>query len=96
MVENISNDNQSVHARSRGTGPDPHGQAAMLLVESLIHALVENKVISLELAIEVVDLATEVKEAIADNLGDSPEALAKSLGLLNGLSRSLQIDREDG
>ena len=73
-------------------GPDAHGQAAMLLVESLIHGLIARSVIKVEDAVEIVEIAAEVKEEIAVDLGDSPATMQKSLTLLGAISASLKVD----
>lgn len=98
MTDN-SNDNDGLRlaradadARVEPREPDEHGQAAMLLVESLIHALVARSVISVEEAVEVVDVAAEVKLEIAEYLGDSPATMHKSLALLASISASLRQD----
>lgn len=88
----VTNDNDK--AAERQKGPDAHGQAAMLLVESLIHGLVERKVITVADAIEIVDIAADVKAEIAIDLDDSQEALQKSLNLLKAISHSVEADRE--
>lgn len=85
----ILNDNMDADAVH---GPDAHGQAAMLLVESLIHSLIAGGVITVAAAVEIVDDATEVKTDIAGDLGDSPANLRKSLGLLKAISVSLSRD----
>ena len=41
-------------------GVEPQGKAALLLVESLIHILVQRGVISLSDAVEVADVAADV------------------------------------
>jgi hypothetical protein len=52
--------------RTDGSGAiDPHGRAALLLVESLIHALVEKAVLTRAEAIEVIDIAVDVEEELA-------------------------------
>lgn len=89
-----SNDNNAAMAAAARREPDAHGQAAFLLVESLIHGLVDRRVISLEAAIEIVEVAVEVKAGIADELGDTPATLRRSLGLLNGLADSLRSDQK--
>lgn len=88
-MDPISNDND--HAPLRG--PDAHGQAAMLLVESLIHGLIARSVISVGDAIEIVEVAADVKHEIADEMGDSPATLRKSLGLLTAITASLTNDQ---
>jgi hypothetical protein len=65
VIEQTTNDN---HARRQVTPtpePDAHGQAAMLLVESLLHGLIARSVIGVADAIEVVAVAAEVKEEVA-------------------------------
>jgi hypothetical protein len=66
--------------RTDGSGAiDPHGRAALLLVESLIHALVEKATLTRGEAIEVIDIAVDVEEelALAEHVPGSP--LRKSL-----------------
>ncbi|MGZ9114400.1 MAG: hypothetical protein ACXW3K_07230 [Brevundimonas sp.] len=73
-------------------GPDAHGQAALLLVESVIHALMKRQLITVADAVEIVDVAAEVKVEVAHDLGDSPANLRKSLFLLAEISNSLSRD----
>jgi hypothetical protein len=87
-----TNDNEAAAAGQRRRDPDPHGQAAMLLVESLIHGLVSSSVISVEEAVEIVDTAAEVKIEIANDLGEAPETLQSSLTMLESISASLRQD----
>ena len=72
--------------------PDAHGQAAMLLVESLLHGLIKRGVIGVADAVEIVDVAIEVKSDIGPELGDSPATLQKSIALLQAISTSLRFD----
>jgi len=88
MIEISSNDNEVQASRA----PDAHGQAAMLLVESLIHALIGKKLISVTDAIEIVDVATEVKSEIGEELGEIPATLQKSINLLQAVSTSLRTE----
>ena len=94
MSEN-SNDNIPALAAAPLPEPDAHGQAAMLLVESLIHGLIARAVISVAEAIEIVDTAAEVKAEVAADLGDSPRTMRHSLALLESISRSLQGEAAD-
>jgi hypothetical protein len=73
-------------------GPDSPGEDAMLLVESLIHGLIEKSLINVTEAVDIVDTATEVKEEIAASLGDSATTQKKSLALLEAISTSLEYD----
>lgn len=72
-------------------GPEPHGRAALLLVESLIHGLIAGSALTVEQAVEIVQTAAEVKQNIADDVGDTPET-RKSIDLLNSISTSLMHD----
>ena len=87
MGSRITNDNTAA-----AHGPDAHGQAALLLVESLIHGLLQRRLITVADAVEVVDVAAEVKLDIAGDLGDSPANLRKSLALLAAIGASLRGD----
>jgi hypothetical protein len=58
--------------------PDAHGQAAML--------------ISVTDAIDIVDLAREVKSDIGEELGEIPATLQKSINLLQAVSTSLRTE----
>ena len=88
MDETISNDNAVLPFRE----PDAHGQAALLLVESLIHGLIERKILSVADAVEIVDIATQVKSEIGAELGDTAETLQKSINMLRAISASLRLD----
>ncbi|WP_379071643.1 hypothetical protein ACFJIU_12130 [Mesorhizobium sp. UC74_2] len=90
MTSETIKDNQA--ALRTEEGPDAHGQAALLLVESLIHALIAGSVITVQEAVEVVETAADVKQEIAESLGDSPDRLGQSLTLLQTISDSLKQD----
>ena len=90
MTNETLNDNHAVS--SELLGPDSHGQAALLLVEGLIHALIARSVISVAEAVEIVEVAAEVKTEIAEELGDSPAKLRQSLTLLRCIRKSLRHD----
>jgi hypothetical protein len=92
MPEMITNDNNAALAQSRFPEPDAHGQAAMLLTESLLHGLITRNVISVRDAVEMVEVASEVKEAIAEDMGDSPATMQRSLALLGAIRESLAND----
>ena len=91
MDDHISNDNDISPAGGTGPGPDAHGQAAMLLVESLIHSLIARSVISVVDAVEIVETAVEINLEIAE-FTVPPEAGRKSLAMLEAISTSLQKD----
>lgn len=94
MPENINDNHVGGEALPRE--PDAHGQAALLLVESLIHDLVGRSVISVQEAIDIVEVAAEVKAEVAADLGDSPATMRHSLALLESIGRSLRGDASGG
>ena len=87
-----TNDNETLRPVPRTEGPDAHGQAAILLVESLIHTLIAQSIIQIEEAIEAVTVAMDVKMEISADLGDNDDTLDKSLALLLEIARSLRND----
>lgn len=95
MTERTLNDNHSPRA-PKGHGPDAHGQAAMLLTESMLHGLIARKVISVAEAVEIVEVAAEVKEEVAFDMGDTPSTMRHSLALLGSIRLSLKNDLPDG
>lgn len=87
-VEN-SNDNGDLSSQFAG---DANGQAAMLLVESLMHGLIARDVISVADAVEIVDVAAEVKADQWADPSDPPPSFRKPLELLAAISTSLRRD----
>lgn len=73
-------------------GPDAHGQAALLLIESLMHELVARSVITARDAVEIVEIAAEVKSEKASDLGDTPARMRHSLHLLSAIGRTFGTD----
>ncbi|WP_127145207.1 hypothetical protein [Pelagibacterium montanilacus] len=88
MSDEISSNNDIAHSRDA----DAHGQAALLLVESLIHGLIENQVLSVVDVIEIVDVATEVKIETDTVRGDAPATVQTTIKLLQDISASLRFD----
>ena len=84
---------KSVPALPSRSEPDAHGQASLLLAESLIHMLVERKVLSLDQVVEVIQIAAEVKTEVAAAAGESKARMNESLALLANMSNSFESDR---
>jgi hypothetical protein len=84
---------KSVPALPPKSEPDAHGQAALLLAESLIHMLVDHRIMSLNQAIEVIQIAAEVKTEVAAAAGESKARMNESLALLGKISSSFESDR---
>ena len=72
--------------------PDAHGQAALLLTESLLHALVENATLSNADAIGVIRTAVEVKVEVASAAHESKARMGESLTLLSRMAASFEVD----
>ncbi|WP_242098397.1 hypothetical protein [Sphingomonas sp. CROZ-RG-20F-R02-07] len=75
--------------------PDAHGQAALLLVESLLHGLLEKGVLSNGEAIAIVTAAAEVKEEIAATASEAQDTARQSLDLIGRIVATLELD-DDG
>lgn len=88
--------NQSTNDNKAGNGAlrdgDAQGQAALLLVESLIHSLIARSLISVEDAIEIVAVATDAATEIDGDLHNPSAAPRTSLTMLKAISQSLSHD----
>jgi hypothetical protein len=72
--------------------PDAHGQAALLLAESILHALVEASALSGEQALSVISTACDVKVEVATLAGESHARMQQSLDLLARIAKTFKID----
>jgi hypothetical protein len=77
---------------ARHLEPDAHGQAALLLAESILHALVETGALSLAEALSVIETTCEVKVEVAEREGESSRRMHESLSLLLAMSNSFAAD----
>jgi hypothetical protein len=77
-----------------GSAPEPHGEAALLLVESLIHGLLARSSLSLPDALDIVQTAIDVQIEISDHRGGDPIILPTSVRLLSAIAQSLGLDAE--
>lgn len=73
--------------------PDPHGQAALMLCESLMLLLIEEGVIQKDRAIETISGVLEVKRDIA-GVKESVVVSMTSIILLQNIVQSLLAARE--
>ncbi len=78
-------------AVAAGTEPDAHGQAALLLSESILHALVETNALSADEAMSVIQTTCEVKVEVAQRAGESNTRMEESLGLLRAIHASFSM-----
>ncbi|MEN2786757.1 hypothetical protein ACFOKI_01340 [Sphingomonas qilianensis] len=76
--------------------PDAYGQAALLLAESILHALVEIKTLTPDEALSVIDTACDVKIELAADSGESSRRMRESLGLLQAIAATFSHDVDGG
>ena len=69
------------------------GAAALLLVESLIHGLIERSILSLQEAIDIIDIAADVERQL-DATGLGPP-FGDFRSLLAPIAGSLRVDLKD-
>lgn len=93
------NDNDPTILGTTASLPDAHGQAALLLVESLIHGLCEDSTLSNAKAIDIVETAVDVQhekaEAEAEDTGGASRWKSptwKAHTLLSSIAASLEFD----
>ena len=86
------NDNDAALRGASSPAPDVHGQAALLLVESLIHGLCENAMLSNDAALEIADRAASVQFEHAEAAEDAEGPMWQSHALLSAIAASLRID----
>ena len=83
---------QELTGAPRRRSPDPQGQAALLLAESILHGLIEKGVLSVEDALAITAVAIDAKEEVVREHGEPSEIGRQSLRLLNRIAASLTID----
>ena len=93
--DQAARDGAETRTTIRRREPDAHGQAALLLAESMLHALVERGLLTSEQAAAVVQVASEVKEEVAETTAESPGTMQASLRMLSRIELSLGTDGND-
>lgn len=68
--------------------PDPHGQAALMLSESIALLLVENGILLKSQVVDAIEGIIEVKEEIA-GVSESVVVSIVSIGLLQTIAQSI-------
>ncbi|WP_174285770.1 hypothetical protein [Sphingomonas bacterium] len=87
-----TNDNDPTTRNSLQPSGDPHGLAALLLVESLIHGLCETSTLSTGEAVDIVERAVSVQFDQAEEANGDATSLWRSHGLLSSIAASLATD----
>lgn len=80
-----NNDNTPLRTES-------HGQAALLLTESLLHGLIAKSVLTVAEAIDIVDIAELVQRNNIEEVGDETGSIQQTIILLQAVSGSLKHD----
>lgn len=91
-----ANDNLPAHLPPPTGEPDAHGQAALILAEATLHALVDMKTMTTQQALDVVQSAEEIKTEVAAMSGESDTRMHESLELLRRIGISLDRDIDFG
>jgi hypothetical protein len=91
-VSDEMNDNHHMNGMPPGTTPDSYGQAALLLSESTLHALVEKGVLSPADALDIVETARDVTIETPDEPGETSQIKRSPLALLSAIAHSLGHD----
>ena len=92
----ISNDNDPSAGAAAPLVADAHGQAALLLVESLLHGLCDHAALTTAQAIEITDRAISVQSDIAEAADGGSARMWQSHALLTRIAASLRIDGDGG
>lgn len=90
-MSDSANENGRADRRPTDHEPDAHGQAALMLAESILHALIDTSTLSVEGALAVVRVAQEVN-AEGTKAADGPPARKASLALLDQIAISLETE----
>lgn len=90
----LHNDNDITIPRVRPL-PDAHGHAALLLVESLVHELIDRSIITTRTAIEIIEIADSVQVDVAEAADEHGGEMWRAHGLLVAIANSLRQDDPD-
>jgi hypothetical protein len=74
---------------------DAHGHAALMLVESLVHNLIERSVISVDEALDIVATAIDATKELTEDSPIPPIELERSISLLTAIRQSLTLMKID-
>lgn len=96
MNKTINDNAAAPSAGESWRGLEPHGEAALLLSESLLHGLIAASLITVRQAADIVANAVEVSQELADVNGSSPDGATSSLALLTAIRSSLAFDLPEG
>lgn len=90
----VTNDNGASRHSPQTAEPDAYGLAAILLVESLLHALIARSVFTAADAIALIDVALDVKVEIGVDRGGGARVMDAALSHLAAIQQSIGYDVE--
>ncbi|RYG89566.1 MAG: hypothetical protein EON59_01455 [Alphaproteobacteria bacterium] len=86
------NDNDATNPGATVSSFEAHGHAALLLVESLIHGLCENSMLSNDQAVEIAERALSAQFDLAEAADGAGAPMWRAHTLLSAITASLKID----
>ena len=86
------NDNDAIIPFPETDLPDPHGRAALLLVESLLHTLIERSALNVEDVLDVITVAIDANEELAADRGELEDPADQTTVVLSAILHSLSHD----
>ena len=87
-----TNDNHAIIPFATTGLRDPHGRAALLLVESLLHTLIERSVLKVEDALDIITVAVDANEELAADRGEHEDPTNQTTVVLLAILHSLSHD----
>ena len=87
-----TNDNHAIIPFPTTDLRDPHGRAALLLVESLLHALIERSALKVEDALDIITVAIDANEELAADRGACEYPKDQTTVVLSAILHSLSHD----
>ena len=87
-----TNDNEAIVPFPKTEQRDTHGRAALLLVESLLHALIDRSVLNVEDVLDVITVAIDANEDLAADRGEREEPTNQTTVVLSAILHSLSHD----
>ncbi|MEG3085664.1 hypothetical protein U1707_18650 [Sphingomonas sp. PB2P12] len=91
MTQQI-NDNNAIIPFPKLDLWDPHGRAALLLVESLLHTLIERSALRVEDVLDVITVAIDANEELAADRGEREDPTDQTTVVLSAILHSLSHD----
>ena len=87
-----TNDNNAIIPFPPTDLRDPHGWAALLLVESLLHTLIDRSALKVEDALDIITVAIDANEELAADRGMHEDSTDQTTVVLSAILHSLSHD----